>query len=79
MFNLCRYKHIFGDPGTGIHSIRVFDIAIIHVFTTLAFAYLFSYFLKIKLLYCIVGLFLLGILCHRIFCVRTTVDKWLFS
>jgi len=29
-------------------------------------------------LYILIGLFLLGIVAHRVFCVRTTVDKVLF-
>lgn len=77
--NLCSYKNIFGAPNTGLHSIRLFDIAIIDVIMTLIGAYLLSLYFKIKLIYTIVGLFTFGIICHRLFCVRTTVDKILFS
>lgn len=78
-FSLCRYKDMFGAPKTGLHSIRVFDIAIVDVIMTLVGAYLLSFIFKIKLIYTIVGLFTFGIICHRLFCVRTTVDKFLFS
>lgn len=77
--NLCSYKNIFGAPNTGLHSIRLLDIAIVDVIMTLIGAYLFSVYFKIKLVYTIVGFFTFGIICHRLFCVRTTVDKFLFS
>lgn len=70
---------MFGAPKTGLHSIRVFDIAIVDVIMTLVGAYLLSFIFKIKLIYTLVGLFTFGIICHRLFCVRTTVDKFLFS
>ena len=38
----CKYKNMFGKPGEGVHSIRLFDIAIIDV----AFTFLFAYLLK---------------------------------
>jgi hypothetical protein len=77
--NLCSYKNIFGAPNTGLHSIRLLDIAIVDVIMTLIGAYFLSVYFKIKLFYTIVGLFTFGIICHRLFCVRTTVDKFLFS
>lgn len=77
--NLCKYKDIFGKPNEGVHSIRVFDIAVIDVISTMVVAFLFSYYFKWYFLYSLLGFFLLGILCHRVFCVRTTVDKLLFS
>ena len=85
---LCKYKNLFGIPNTGVHSVRIFDIAIIHIFITLLEAILIYEiiiikFLKmndiIKLWMVIVFMFGLGILLHRVFCVRTTVDKWLFN
>ena len=77
--SLCKYKDVFGLPNEGIHNIRVFDIAIVDVLLTIVVAFLVSYFFKINFLYSLVGLFGLGILAHRFFCVRTTVDKLLFD
>jgi hypothetical protein len=76
--NLCKYKNAFGIVGKGIHSYRILDIAILDVFVTLFAAFLISYFFKISFLYTSIFLFILGIIVHRLFCVRTTVDKILF-
>ena len=76
--NLCKYKNAFGILGKGIHSYRILDIAILDVFVTLFAAFLISYFFKISFLYTSIFLFILGIIVHRLFCVRTTVDKILF-
>ena len=76
--NLCKFKDILGKPNEGIHQFRVFDISILDVMGTIFGAWLVSYFLKIPFIYSLVGLFGLGIFAHRIFCVRTTIDKILF-
>ena len=78
MSNLCRYKNMFGKPGTGVHSYRIFNIAIVDVLLTILAAILIAYIKKISFIKTAIVLFLLGIFMHRIFCVRTTVDKWLF-
>ena len=33
--SLCKYKNIFGEPNTGIHSVRIFNIAIFDVISTI--------------------------------------------
>lgn len=77
--NLCKYKDIFGKPNEGVHSIRLFNIAVVDVISTIIVAFLFSYYFKWNFLYSLLGFFLVGILFHRLFCVKTTVDKILFS
>jgi len=75
----CKYSNLFGEVGKGAHSIRIFDIAIVDVILTVVGAYLIS--LKIKkysFTVILVSLFILGIIMHRLFCVRTTIDKLLF-
>ena len=76
-----KMQKIFGPIGEGIHSYRVFDIAILDVLFTIIGAYLLHRFLLPTIPFCQVlfGLFLLGIVLHRIFCVRTTVDKLIFG
>lgn len=76
--NLCKYKNIFGEPGKGAHQYRIFNIAIVDFTLTVLLAYVISYFSGISLMHVIPGTFLLGIVLHRLFCVRTTVDKILF-
>jgi hypothetical protein len=74
----CKYSKSLGELGKGIHSYRFMSIAILDLVGTIMFAFLFSYFLQIPF-WVILGILLgLGILLHRLFCVRTTVDKLLF-
>ena len=76
--NLCKYKDVFGKPGEGAHKYRVFNIAIVDTLLTVLLAYIIAYFSGISLMYVIPGTFFFGIVLHRLFCVRTTVDKLLF-
>jgi hypothetical protein len=76
--NLCKYKDILGKPGKGIHSYRIFNIAIADVIMTFIVAYIISYLFKFKFWNTLLTFFILGIILHRVFCVRTTVDKLLF-
>ena len=76
----CQYKNALGKVGKGLHSLRVMNIAVVDVLFTIIGAFMlylifpqYSYFLILG------GLFLLGIILHRVFCVRTTVDKFLFN
>jgi len=86
--SLCKYKNMFGEPNTGAHKIRIFDFAIVDIVMTVIVAFIIYYvMIRIRpqlantknLLLVIVGLFVLGIIMHRLFCVRTTVDKLLFN
>ena len=74
----CKYKDILGSTNTGIHSYRLFNVAYMDCIATIIGAALFSYLMKWSFPYVLGGLFLLGIVLHRLFCVRTTVDKILF-
>ena len=77
---LCKYKNILGISGKGIHSIRFLDIAIIDVLLTIILAYVISLFIKKnEFVVILIMLFCLGIILHRLFCVRTKIDKLLFS
>lgn len=75
----CPYKDIFGKPGEGVHSYRVFDVAIVDVIFTVIGAAIIHYFMpQYRFIVILTALFATGIILHHIFCVRTTVDKWLF-
>ena len=77
--SLCKYKNIFGEPGKGVHSIRIFNIAVVDLLATLLVAYAISrIYKKITFLEASVFMLLLGIIFHHLFCVRTTIDKLLF-
>ncbi len=76
--NLCRYKDIFGHPREGAHAYRIFDIAVVDVAATVFVAFFFARIFSLSFWKSLVALFIIGILSHRAFCVRTTVDKWVF-
>jgi hypothetical protein len=82
--SLCQYKNIFGEVNTGIHTVRIFNIAIFDVLGTIIGGIIIQFFLLrifsfyIDLTLILIVLFSLGILLHRLFCVRTTIDKLLF-
>ena len=75
----CQYKNALGIPGQGVHSYRIFNIAIVDVILTIIGALLFSWILGTNFWITLIVLFLLGIFLHKIFCVKTTVDKLLFE
>lgn len=74
----CPYRDVFGKVGQGVHAYRVFNIAIVDVVATILVAMLLHWWSKLDVFVLLGILFLLGILAHRAFCVRTTVDRWLF-
>jgi len=76
--SLCKYKDALGIPNQGLHSYRFLNLAIVDVIMTFLAAILLSYFFKISLWYTSIFLFSLGIILHRLFCVRTTIDKLLW-
>jgi hypothetical protein len=76
--DLCKYKDIIGKPGLGLRKYRIFDIAILDTVVTIIGAYLIAIFFNWSPLYTIIVIFILGIISHRIFCVRTGLDKKLF-
>lgn len=76
--SLCKYKDILGVPGQGVHLFRIGGLAVTDVVLTFIGAYFISLATKWNYLYSLLGFFLLGIFLHRIFCVRTTIDKLLF-
>lgn len=85
MFQLCDYSDIFGKPNEGIHKYRIFNIAIVDLVLTIFGAILLYYSINkifnknINFMVYLVILFVAGIILHRVFCVRTTVDKLLFQ
>lgn len=76
--DLCKYKNALGVPKKGIHSYRLFGFAIMDIIMTIIAAYLIAYFFQKSFVNTLILLFILGIILHRVFCVRTTVDKLLF-
>lgn len=73
MSSLCVYKNIFGAPNTGLHSYRIFNLAIVDIFLTLLVAILISKYTNTSLWTCAGLLFLSSVFFHWLFCVPTTV------
>lgn len=81
MFHFCKHKDMFGKPGEGVHKYRIMNIAIVDVLATILLAKAIQYYIIptydiwLILLVC----FIVGIILHRVFCVKTTIDKLLFG
>lgn len=77
---LCEYKDFFGQPGQGLHAYRIFDLAVMDILATILVAWLIhQWWPQYSFRSILIILFILGIVLHRLFCVHTTVDKWLFN
>jgi hypothetical protein len=78
--DLCKYSNLFGAPNTGLHKYRFFDIAIVDVVATVFLGIFIKvyFFKKTNILKIMPFIFLLGIISHRVFCVKTTIDNLLF-
>ena len=83
----CPYKNALGMPGEGVHEYRLFHLAIMDVIMTLIAALLLTFlFFSISdarnfiIMFFVLSatLFGLGIILHRAFCVRTTIDRLFF-
>ena len=75
--SLCKYKDSLGIPGKGVHT-HFLGLAWRDIVGTIIGGFLIALLFKWNILYTILGAFVLGILFHRLFCVRTTIDKFLF-
>ena len=83
LFHILKSKlnQIFGKEKEGMHAYRIFDIAYIDVIITLIVAFFIqkafcpkTEYYKVLLFY-----FIFGIIIHRIFDIRTTIDRLIFE
>ena len=76
-----KIKKAFGEPKKGIHSYRIFNIAYLDIVVTIISAFFIQklFFPKTKYIKVLFFFFLSGIFLHRLFDVRTTIDKFLFE
>lgn len=74
--NLCKYRHIFGKEGEGVHSLRFFNIAIVDLAMTILAAYLIAKYTKTNVFLVIILLLITSVLVHKAFCVETTFTKY---
>jgi hypothetical protein len=76
---LCKYRHILGKEQDGFHKTRFFGVALFDTLATIVGAWLISKALKVNFLVTLIGLFVVGIILHRMFCVNTTINKMIFG
>ena len=72
MSRSCPFKDIFGKPGTGVHSIRIANFAVVDTLMTIIGAFLISKYFRKPFLITLLLFFLLGELLHWVFCADTT-------
>jgi hypothetical protein len=76
---LCKYRDILGKPKTGIHSLRLFNIAVVDVVGMVILACATSILLNQPMWLTTLTWLLLAILLHLIFGVNTTINKMIFG
>lgn len=76
---LCKYANAFGKPREGVHKYRLYDIAVVDVALTVVAAFAVSGLVHTPLVPTIIAFFIAGIVAHYIFCVDTTIAKFLYT
>ena len=66
-----KYNDIFGKPNKGVHSLRLFDFAIVDIIMTFIGAYIISQYTKKDVRLIFILLFIYGQILHALFCVET--------
>lgn len=74
-----KLNEIFGKPNEGVHRYRIFGLAAVDLGATVLVAAIISYFWRKNFFLILGGLFITGIVAHRVFGVKTKVDKVLFG
>jgi hypothetical protein len=74
---LCPYQDSLGVPGKGFHT-HFMGVAILDILGTILLSETLVFLLGTDRMITFLCVFLTGIVLHRVFCVRTTIDKYLF-
>lgn len=78
MKRLCQFRDALGRPGEGVHAYRLGGFAVADILMTLVGAFIISWLTGIGYGWSLLGLFLLGVFLHWLFCVDTTFNKLLY-
>ena len=73
----CPFANLFGEPNTGVHSIRVFGFALVDTVLTIIGAVLIAKAYKIEFWKSLVGFFILGEVLHYVFGTNTAFLKFI--
>ena len=81
MTYFCDKKDMFGKPNEGNHKMRIpiLDVAAVDVIATIVAGLIISKVFGYAFITVLIILFIISIITHRAFCVRTRVDKLLFK
>ena len=77
--SLCKYQNIFGEVNSGVHKYRIFNIAIVDTVLTILLAFAISKGFNLNFFKVLLAVFIFGIFCHYIFCVRSTINNFIFG
>lgn len=69
----CEYRNLFGESRMGFHSVRFLDMALYDWLGTFLLAYIYGRYVNIRYMEALIVTFVVGQVCHKIFCVDTTV------
>ena len=72
-----KYKNLLGKPGTGVHKYKIFDVIIVDNLINLILSILMKYLTSIPFELSIIIVYLLGLLFHYLFGVKTESMKYL--
>lgn len=75
MNGLCKFSDIFGKPNEGIHSYRLFNLAIVDIILTLVGAYFIYKKIRKSLVVTFFALWGIGTILHLLFCVKTPITN----
>ena len=77
--SFCKYKDIFGKPNEGVHTYRIFDFALVDIVGTIIGAYIIYKLTGYDFNTILISLFIFGIIIHKIFCVKTKLNSFIFN
>ena len=63
----CPYANALGIPGQGVHSKRIFGLALFDILATMVLALVTAYFLQISFLKSFISWFIIGEVLHYMF------------
>lgn len=69
-----KYKDLLGKPNTGIHKHRLSESPIIDNLVVIIWAILFAYYFSISIELSIFLWYGLGLILHKLFCVKTRTN-----
>ena len=80
MFGLEKYKDLFGPVGSkaGLRKYRILGIAILDLAVVMLLCIPIAWMTKTSYWITLAVILVLGVIVHRLFGVRTAVDKFLF-